>query len=123
MSVSGINHVNIRTLDIAGTVRFYADILGLRYDGPQQVDGFERNWLYDQAGRPIIHLRELAPTSESTGAVDHVALSCEDMAAVLERMTLREVKFARRDNPADGVTQVFLHDPNGVALELNFPLP
>lgn len=122
MSVSGLNHVNIRTLEIAATVRFYTRVLGLRYDGPQKVDGFERNWLYDQAGAPIIHLREMAPSSESTGAVDHIALSCGDMTAVLERMKLEAIKFARRDNPTDGVTQVFLTDPNGVALELNFPL-
>lgn len=122
MSVSGVNHINIRTLDIAGTARFYTQILGFRYDGPQQVDGFARNWLYDNMGCPIIHLRELAPNSELTGAVDHIALTCGDMVSVLERMRKAGIDFAARNNPTDGIVQVFLTDPNGVALELNFPL-
>jgi catechol 2,3-dioxygenase-like lactoylglutathione lyase family enzyme len=122
MSVSGISHVNIRTLDIAATVRFYTYLLGFRYDGQQQVDGFARNWLYDQTGQPIIHLRELAPTSESTGAVDHVALTCTDMTGVVDRLKAEGIRFAARDNPTDGIVQVFLTDPNGIALELNFPL-
>jgi catechol 2,3-dioxygenase-like lactoylglutathione lyase family enzyme len=123
VAISGINHVNIRTLDIARTVQFYTRALGFRYGGPEVVDGFTRHWLYDQTGRPIIHLRELAPSSESTGAIDHVAFSCDDIAGVLDRMTAEAVRFARRDNPADGLVQIFLTDPNGIALELNFPFP
>lgn len=122
MSVLGVNHINIRTLDIAGTARFYTEILGLRYDGPREVDGFERNWLFDETGAPIIHLRALAPSSEATGALDHIALTCRDLVPALERMRLAGIGFATRDNPSDGIVQVFLKDPNGIALELNFPL-
>jgi catechol 2,3-dioxygenase-like lactoylglutathione lyase family enzyme len=122
MSVSGIAHINIRTLDIAATVRLYTQLLGFRYDGQQQVEGFARNWLYDQTGKAIIHLRELAPTSDSTGAVDHVALACTDMTGVVNRLKAEGIRFAARDNPTDDIVQVFLTDPNGVALELNFPL-
>ena len=123
MATLGLNHVNIRTLDIVATVRFYTHILGFRYDGPKQVGGFARNWLYDQAGRPVIHLREMAPGADSTGAIDHIALTCDDMPAVLDRLEAEDVRFAARDNPTDGIVQVFVTDPNGVTLELNFPLP
>jgi catechol 2,3-dioxygenase-like lactoylglutathione lyase family enzyme len=122
MSVTGVNHVNIRTLNIAETVGFYTEVLGLRYDGPKMVGGFTRNWLRDQGGQPIIHLRELAPPSMSTGAIDHIALSCVDMHGVLGRLKAKGIQFASRDNPIDGIVQVVFTDPNGITIELNFPL-
>ncbi len=122
MGVSSINHVNIRTLDIPATARFYSDILGLRYDGPQEVDGFARNWLYDPSGTPIIHLRAMAPQGDTTGALDHIALSCDDIDGIVARLDAQGIGFARRDNVSDGIIQMFVKDPNGIQLELNFPL-
>ncbi len=120
MSVRGLNHVNIRTTDIAATVRFYTDILGLRYDGAEEVNGFPRNWLLDQRNKPIIHLRELAPEGNTRGPVDHVAIDCDDMASVILRLEQAQIEFAMINTLVDGVTQVFIKDPNGVTLELNF---
>lgn len=122
MTVLGINHVNLRTLDLPATVRFYTHLLGLRYDGPSAVDGFERHWLYDGAGHPIIHLRELAPAGAETGAFDHVAFTCNDMAGTIARLEAGAIRFAARENKTDGIVQLFVTDPNGIAIELNFAL-
>jgi hypothetical protein len=62
------------------------------------------------------------PGGDSTGPIDHIALTCDDMPAMLERLKAEDIRFAARDNPTDGIVQVFVTDPNGVTLELNFPL-
>lgn len=118
--ITGIDHVNIRTLDISGTVHFYTNLIGLRYDGPSQSNGFARHWLRDGRGRAIIHLRELASDMAGTGAVDYVALSSTAMMAVIARLEQAGADYARFDITADGIVQIFVTDPNGVTLELTF---
>jgi catechol 2,3-dioxygenase-like lactoylglutathione lyase family enzyme len=123
MTVLGLNHVNIRTTDLAATLRFYTGILGFKHYDGKEMNGFPRNWLLDSRNEPIIHLRELSPDAPSCGPIDHVALNCDDMAEVLARLEREKIPFAKIDTVLNGITQVFLKDPNGVPLELNFATP
>lgn len=128
MTVSGLDHVNIVTADIAETRRFYQDLLGL---GTAQVpplpDGMVVNWLADTAGRPILHIQQYNPDrhgptvpSGPTGAVDHVALECQDFDGQVSRCEKLGVPY-RTNIVGDGLfRQVFVNDPNGLLLELNF---
>ena len=120
MPVSGLDHVNIRTLDVAESVRFYVELFDFEYvQGPGAM-GQKANWLYDSSGKPIIHFRILAAESASTGPLDHVALACHGKAEILQRLQARGIEHAVAENLTPGVTQVFLKDPHGVSLELNF---
>jgi catechol 2,3-dioxygenase-like lactoylglutathione lyase family enzyme len=119
MPVNGINHVNIRTTDVAASARFYVELLDFKFREGPQVMGQQPNWLYDNSGRPIIHLRVMAPDSESTGPIDHVALDCEGLSSMLDRLKARDIQFTVA-NVRPGLTLVFIKDPHGVALELNF---
>jgi len=119
MPVTGINHVNIRTTDLAASARFYTEVLDFKFREGPQVSGQQPNWLYDKGGRPIIHLRILAPDSDSTGPIDHVALDCEGLPSVIERLKARGVEFKVAE-PRPDLTIVFVKDPHGLMLELNF---
>jgi catechol 2,3-dioxygenase-like lactoylglutathione lyase family enzyme len=119
MPVNGINHVNIRTTDVEASARFYTEVLDFKFRGGPLVMGREPNWLFDKSGHPIIHLRVMAPDSDSTGPIDHVALDCEGLPLVIERLKQRDLKFDIA-NLQPGVTIVFVKDPHGVMLELNF---
>jgi catechol 2,3-dioxygenase-like lactoylglutathione lyase family enzyme len=119
MAVIGLNHVNIRTTDVTASVKFYVDALGLEYRRGPLVMGNQGHWLYDESGHAIIHFRILAADSKSTGPLDHVALSCRDKSAIVERLQACQVDYSIADNLTPGVTQIFLKDPHGVALELN----
>jgi catechol 2,3-dioxygenase-like lactoylglutathione lyase family enzyme len=119
MPVSGLDHVNIRTLDVAESVRFYVDLFDFEYRQGTGAMGQKANWLYDSAGRPIIHFRVLAADSPSTGPLDHVALACHGKAEILARLQAQGIEHAVAEF-TPGLTQVFLKDPHGVALELNF---
>jgi catechol 2,3-dioxygenase-like lactoylglutathione lyase family enzyme len=120
MPVTGLNHVNIRTTDVEASARFYVDIFDFQFRQGAEIMGQRQNWLYDQNGQPIIHFRLLETDSDKTGPIDHVALSCVGKAAIVERLQARNIEFGIAENLIPGVTQVFLKDPHGVPLELNF---
>ena len=82
--------------------------------------GNQSNWLYDKQGNAIIHFRVMEAGSTSTGPIDHVALNCQNKTLVVERLKAHSVQFSVAENLTPGVTQIFLKDPHGVPLELNF---
>ena len=56
-----------------------------------------------------------------TGAVDHVAFFATGLAEMLARLQAAGVPCRERAVPGLGLHQVFVDDPNGVVVELNFP--
>jgi len=57
----------------------------------------------------------------STGALDHVAFAASGYSAMIERCRHHKVSFHERDVPLLGLRQVFIQDPDGVTIELNYP--
>lgn len=130
MRVQTLDHVNIVTDDLAGTARFYADLLDLEArSGPPPSKPEDVQWMYDSEGRPILHLNRagfFAPLDRKprpgadTNAVHHVALRCEGHAEMVERLKAKDLKHAFNDVASINLKQIFVVDPNGVLLELNF---
>jgi len=128
MITKRLDHINIQTHDMAGTIAFYADLLGLEARTAPQREPSERQWLYigEQA---VIHLnlfgtdntipREVVP-GNPTGAIHHVAFECEGFDETIARLEARGLSYARHDIPSIPLRQVFVTDPNNVLLELNF---
>jgi catechol 2,3-dioxygenase-like lactoylglutathione lyase family enzyme len=127
MGLEALNHFTIRTVDLAATRRFYVEVLGLE-EGHRPPLGFPGHWLYC-GGIPTVHLvgpREEeagkpARTPQHTGLFDHIAFSCTGLKEMRERLVRHGVPFSERIVPRDRQTQLFLHDPDGVAVELNYP--
>ena len=129
MRVGALDHVNIITADLAGTVRFYAELLELEpRDGPPPLTHENARWMYDESGRAILHINTLeCPRAYDrevcagpTGALHHVALRCSGYAEVLARLNRRGIGHQLNDVAAVGLRQIFVLDPNQVLLELNF---
>ena len=119
MPVTTMNHFTILTDDVAATVDFYRDLLGL-VDGPRPPFDFPGAWLY--AGeRPILHVvggrnaDELRP-----GVIDHMAFSATGLSDTLALLASRNVQHTCRRLPSAGTWQVFFNDPNGARVELDF---
>lgn len=129
MIVKRLDHVNVHTRDMAGTVQFYNDLLGLEARTAPERSPAERQWLYDVGGRAVIHLnlagsdatipREVEPGAP-TGAIHHVAFECDGLDDMLARLEGRGMPFKRAEIPSINLTQLFVVDPNNVLLELNF---
>jgi catechol 2,3-dioxygenase-like lactoylglutathione lyase family enzyme len=121
MSVLGLNHVNIRSKDVLASAAFYAKVLRLRpAKGPMALTPEQSQWLFDANDQPIIHLRQYDTEPGSTGVIDHIALSCSDLEGMIAHFTALDIKFGRFDGLGGGVTQLFIHDPHGVMVELQF---
>jgi catechol 2,3-dioxygenase-like lactoylglutathione lyase family enzyme len=127
MPLEGLNHYTIRPADLERTKDFYVDVLGLEV-GYRPPLSFPGHWLYC-GGQPTVHL--IGPRSDDghpaernpgpTGLLDHIAFSCTGLAEMKQRLRRRGIKHEERVLPRDRQTQLFLFDPDGVAVELNYP--
>jgi len=130
MHVEAIDHVNIITDDLDTSARFYSDVVGLtRRDGPPPLTKANAQWMIDASGRPVVHLNtpdapkafdRATPSGPQTGALHHVALRCAGYAAMIERLEARAIEHRINRVDVIGLRQIFVSDPNGVLLELNF---
>jgi catechol 2,3-dioxygenase-like lactoylglutathione lyase family enzyme len=127
--VDALDHVNIITADLEGTVRFYTELLELEpRDGPPPLTHETARWMYDESARAIVHINTLeCPRAYDrevhagpTGALHHVALRCSGYEEVRARLTRRGIEHRLNEVAAVGLRQIFVLDPNQVLLELNF---
>lgn len=130
MKVEALDHVNIITDDLDKTADFYGSLLGLeRRDGPPPLTPLTAQWMYDEAGRAIIHINSLdcirtydrkVTPGELTGALHHVALRVSGYEELKARLDARGADYQENLVAAIGLRQIFTADPNNVLLELNF---
>ena len=124
MAVEKLDHYTIRTEDLDATRRFYTEVLGLSA-GPRPAFTFPGLWLY-QGRDPLVHVVGVEPGSAAdadsgTGRLDHVAFMGSDITAMRERFRASGVAFQERVVPTLSLEQLFVRDPNGIKIELNFP--
>ncbi|HZL58634.1 MAG TPA: VOC family protein [Stellaceae bacterium] len=134
MPLSHIEHLLIQSPDIDATRDWYVRVLGLR-DGPHPDFGFPVHWLY-LGDEPVLHLAEggaavsenrkryLGQQSQATtgtGVIDHVAFRATGLKQMLAHFDKLGVEFKERQVDDQGLYQLFLFDPNGVKVELNYP--
>lgn len=120
--VLGLDHVNVEgPMELLERcVAFYTTVLGMRV-GPRPPFRRRGFWLY-AGDAPIVHLSERATApAESAGALHHVALRCGDIETTRRSLREHAIPFETVHVPATGQVQLFLQDPAGVRLELNFP--
>lgn len=119
MTVQAMNHFTILTDDVARTVSFYDDVLGLKA-GPRPDFAFPGAWLYAK-DEPILHVIGGRPKSElHAGVIDHMAFSGRDLAQLLGKLEARKIEHTCRRQVGSGVWQVFFFDPNGARVEIDF---
>ena len=117
-----LDHVNIAVpAELLDTVRdFYRDMLGL---AAGERPPFDRHgyWLYGDSGA-CVHLVESDRhrRHETPGHLDHVAFRASGLERIRQRLEAAGVDYRVSRIPAIGLTQLFLHDPAGVRVELGF---
>ena len=114
-----LHHVNIRTRDLAATVAFYTQAIGLK-EGWRPAFGFPGAWLYDDA-RPVVHLIVGGGQADDV-VVDHVAFAFDRLDPVLARLDAMNLRpTPPKLVPGTEIRQCFLKDPNGFTVELQGP--
>ncbi len=119
MSLLGLDHYTINVASLQASVEFYETVLGLT-TGPRPEFPFPGAWLY-LGDKPIVHLvAESGKGEGGSGAIDHVAFRASDRSAYRQRIGRANIQFEERTIPAVSLSQIFLSDPDGIFIELNF---
>jgi len=133
MPLSHLEHFLIQTADLEATRDWYVNVLGFRV-GPHPDFKFPVVWLYlgeqdvihlTQGGQNVsenrkAYLGQQSDAVHGSGVLDHVAFRCTGLREIMENLQKHKVEFRRRMVNDQGLFQLFMLDPNGLKVELNF---
>lgn len=119
MAITGMNHFTVLTDDVPRTVAFYSNLLGLR-DGERPPLTFPGAWLYAGEAAVLHVIGGRTKESLKPGVIDHMAFSAADIRGTLARIKAAGIESECRRQMGTGTWQVFVHDPNGARVELDF---
>jgi catechol 2,3-dioxygenase-like lactoylglutathione lyase family enzyme len=122
MLIDKLEHYNIVTEKLDETIAFYVDVIGLA-NGYRPNFDFPGAWLY--AGEEaVVHLMQLGENRDfGSGSIDHVAFRGTDSQKTntfLTNLDIMNVEYIDRFIEDANIYQVFVTDPNGVKVEINF---
>lgn len=134
MPLSHIEHYLVLADDMDATRDWYCKVLGMEL-GPHPDFNFPVHWLY-LGGVDVVHIGRSArgatdnqhkylgrlaqDTGSGTGALDHIAFRASGLRAMIEHLRAQGVAFTQRRASNQALYQLFLYDPNGIKIELNF---
>jgi catechol 2,3-dioxygenase-like lactoylglutathione lyase family enzyme len=119
--IDRFQHINIRTPDIDRARDFYVRALGLRV-GDRPPFASAGYWLYLE-DQPVVHLVQIGPDetrAPGSGRLDHVAFHAVDLEGTRQQLDAAGIPFREDVVPRDHTVQIFIHDPDGLKIELNF---
>ncbi|WP_168797979.1 VOC family protein [Pacificoceanicola onchidii] len=137
MQVTSLFHISFKTQKPKASVRFYKEVLGME-EAPRPPFDFPGFWLKlntSQGEVPLhlytddVALNDDGSIPEGTGVIDHLAFSAHGFQETRDRCARLGVEYRERSVPSLSLVQLFLYDPNGIQIELNFnanseePLP
>ncbi len=130
---SKINHVGIAVKSLAASIPFYRDVLGMAFEGTEEVAEQKVRVAFLAIGESRVELLEpttadspVARFLEKNGeGVHHIAYQVEDLAGALARLKIQGVRLVDESprRGAHGTQIAFLHPKasGGVLTELCAP--
>ena len=134
MPLSHIEHFLIAADDIEKTGEWYCRVLGMK-EGPHPDFGFPVKWMY-LGEQDIVHIgpsaknaganqkkylgRTSQDTGAGTGALDHIAFRATGLKPMMAHLKSLGIEFNERRANGQALYQLFMYDPNGIKVELNF---
>jgi catechol 2,3-dioxygenase-like lactoylglutathione lyase family enzyme len=117
--IQRMDHFTIVTDQLTQTIAFY-ERLGLS-SGARPDFGVGGAWLY-VGDQPVLHVVETGRMPEPRrGVLDHMAFFAHDFVGVAERVMAAGIAYRVIRTPRPfSLWQMFLFDPNGVEVELDF---
>ena len=133
MPLTKLDHILIQTEDIDATADWYETVLGMQrgrtpdfkfpvvwmYIGDQDVVHITQGGSNVSANRKA-YLGQQSTDTYGSGAVDHIAFRAVGLTQTIDHLKARGIDFKQRQVDDQGLYQLFMLDPNGVKIELNF---
>ena len=126
--IESLEHVFVYSSKLPLTKTCYCEVLGVE-DGPRPAFDFAGYWFYLD-GQPVIHVgtnefpggfgRTEHDLGNDTGSIDHVAFRCKGFSEFIARFQQHNQQFKIQEIPDFDLKQIFVKEPNGVTIELNF---
>ena len=120
MRATSFNHVSIHALDLEASVRFYTEVFGMERI-PTYTFGFPVQYL--RLGDLQLHIFQ---RDTEAPPFHHIGIDVDDFEAAYERV--QELGIAERESffedlyeLPDGSVQMYLRDPAGNLIELDWP--
>ncbi|GJG94061.1 VOC family protein [Cupriavidus pauculus] len=138
MGLTKLAHYSIRTNDLERSCAFYERVLGFRRGYRPPFD-FPGAWLYmgdDERNFGTVHIIGVDPNNPAglsaylgdktlaqtgTGTIDHIAFLATGVSQMWQTLLAEGIPWRDRTVPSLGLHQVFIEDPSGVTIELNYP--
>ncbi|MDB5838345.1 MAG: glyoxalase [Herminiimonas sp.] len=130
MLITGLFHLAIRTADLETTIAFYTRVLGLKEVPRPTAIKFPGAWLAvpTPGGQAVIHVYAgsaatdpdgAIPIDNESGVADHLSLSAHGFLEFREKFKSLGITWREQNNGGSN-WQMFVHDPNGLKVELTF---
>lgn len=141
MGIKRLDHVNFVTHDPQTTIAFYCDVIGLSLGNKLSIDTSQSLYFYipgsaiailhvgnakaDKSQLKFERLADLESQNQgrfSTGAFDHFCLAVDmgDYDLFIKRLDAKKLNYQTYCHNDMALKQIWLLDPNGVRVELNF---
>jgi catechol 2,3-dioxygenase-like lactoylglutathione lyase family enzyme len=132
MPLSHLEHFLTIADGIEATTHWYADVVGFR-TGDYPDFGVPVNWLYLASG-DVIHVAQ-APDdgrdrtakpgngdiSQGVRPIHHIACRASGLAQMRGHLAAKGVEFIEPQAGGQELYQLFMREPNGIAVEPDFP--
>ncbi len=121
VTLKRLEHVNLRTADLAGMIAWYGRVLGM-HPGPRPGFAFPGAWLYAD-GHPIVHLVgvETAPGADPADLrLEHFAISAKGLKGLLATLDTEGAPCRLAPVGDFGIVQVNIRDPDGNHIHIDF---
>ena len=132
MPLTDLNHYFVRANDLERTKNFYCRALGLE-EMPRPPFPFPGYWL-GREGKIWVHMGQHGVLNaelyyrgtprnaalDNAGVVDHIAFLATDPESFRQRFEEMKCEFWGRALPDFELYQIFVRDPDGLTIELNF---
>ena len=132
MPLTELNHYFVRANDLERSKDFYVDVLGFEVM-PRPNFPFPGYWLGIN-GKIQVHMGLAGirnqeqyylgtPNNAATdhaGVVDHIAFLASEPENFVKRFKALGMAYRPRSLPESDLFQLFIKDPNGLTIELNF---
>jgi catechol 2,3-dioxygenase-like lactoylglutathione lyase family enzyme len=144
MTIETLDHYSVRTAHVERSALFYEQALGM-CRGARPPFNFPGAWLYRtdadgvRVGSAVVHIIGIDPDdiaglkdylgdkpasgTAGSGALDHIAFRASGIAGMYARLLHHGIAYRERKVPNMDLHQIFIEDPDGVTIELNYAQP